>query len=558
MRIQSIKIENFKAFESVEICFNDHFNFIIGENNIGKSTLFEAVQLWKLGFDGLIQKNGKSFYGKATPRYLPFENLFFLRTTGVIDIFNNPNKVVSITLTIKYEAITFELKITFEKPVAIDSYLRIKIEGDGFNSFQTKINELGLNLRNSIYIYQTQPVFMSIRNEPFYNNAQLMKKISLGKSHEVLRNKILKGDPSDRKFTRLKERLKAVFSKDINLKFKNKTLQDEEYVRINVQIDNGKEVDISLMGSGTLQVVDIFSTIEFINKRDHCMNILLIDEPDSHIHSNLLSALIDELRNDISNQHFIITHNDRLINKAEEGELLYLSKKSLDIGAIDFLPKSSYSSISVDLSSKLFSLSDAERNKIIIITEGKTDKKILDTAWYKLYPNVDCPYCFISSGIEIEENARNGCAEAVRRSLEMLSTIYSELKLVGLFDNDREGNIQFKGLNKNIFELHNSTITHRKHLTKTIFGMLIPCPETRTDFVTPENITQRYLVIEHLFDDQVLISHGMKGNSILGTDVFEICGNKTTFSNSLDLLDANEFSNFNLLFDKINSFFRVS
>lgn len=555
MKIQSIKIENFKAFGTVEINFNDHFNFIIGENNIGKSTLFEAIQLWKLGFDNLIQVKGKSFYGKATPRYLSFENLFFLRTTGVIDIFNNPTIDVAITLAIKYEDITYNLKITFEKPVSIDSYLRVKYDSLDFDSFNLKVIELGLNLRSAIFIYQTQPVFLSIRNEPFYNNAQLMKKISLGKSHDVLRNKILKGDPSDRKFVRLEERLTSVFSQQINLKFKNKTLQDEEYVRINVQIDNGKEVDISMMGSGILQVVDIFSTIEFINKKEHCMNILLIDEPDSHIHSNLQSALIDELRKDTSNQHFIITHNDRLINKAEDGELLYLNKTSLNVGIVDFLPKSSYSSIAVDMASKLFTLTEEERNKIIVITEGKTDKKILDTAWQKLYPGIDCPYCFIASGIEIDADKRNGGAEAVRRTLETLSTIYSEIKLVGLFDNDREGNEQFKGLNKMIFDPHDLSVSHRKHQTKTIFGTLLPCPAFRTAFVTPYSITQRYLVIEHLFDDHVLIAYGLKGNSILSTSVFEIGGDKKTFSDSIDVLPEIDFTNFDLLFAQINSFF---
>ena len=49
MKICNIKIENFKAFNEVEIPINPNFNMIIGENNIGKSTLFEAIHLWMLG-----------------------------------------------------------------------------------------------------------------------------------------------------------------------------------------------------------------------------------------------------------------------------------------------------------------------------------------------------------------------------------------------------------------------------------------------------------------------------------------------------------------------------
>ena len=45
------------------------------------------------------------------------------------------------------------------------------------------------SLKNAVLIYQTRPISTIYRNEPFYNNAQ-EKKVSIGKSHDVLRNKI--------------------------------------------------------------------------------------------------------------------------------------------------------------------------------------------------------------------------------------------------------------------------------------------------------------------------------------------------------------------------------
>ena len=438
MKICSIKVENFKAFKEVEIPLNPNFNIIIGENNIGKSTLFEAIHLWMLGYNSLIQANGKNFYGRNTPRYIPFDRLYFLRMTTIDDVFHTNRKTASITINILLEEIIYSLKIKFEKPASMDFYLRVKYEGQDFQSLSVKLREQGLNLFNSIFIYHTRPVFNTIKNEPFYNNAQLMRKISLGKSYDVIRNKILKGDP-ERKFTRLQERVSKVFDNQVKIRFKNKNLQEEEYARITVQMGNTKEVDISLVGSGILQVIDIFSTLEFINRRERCLNILLIDEPDSHIHSNLQSSLIDELRSDLNNQHFIITHNDRLINKAEEGELLFINKVGLDNGRIIPIPKDNYNSVTAELASKMFSLNEIERNKIIVITEGKTDKKLLEVAWSKLNPNTECPFKFISSGIQIDENSRTGNADSVRRTIQTLSTFFSDLKIIGIFDNDREG-----------------------------------------------------------------------------------------------------------------------
>ena len=556
MKINSIKIENFKAFREVVMPLNPNFNVIIGENNIGKSTLFEAIHLWMLGYKSLIRSNSKTFYGRNTPRYIPFDRLYFLRMTSIDDVFHSNNKTASITLNILLEEIAYSLKIKFEKPASMDFYLRVKYEGADFQSLSEKLREQGLNLSNSIFIYHTRPVFNTIKNEPFYNNAQLMKKISLGKSYDVIRNKILKGDPSERRFLRLQERISRVFGCQVKIRFKNKNLQDEEFVRITIQNDNSKEVDISLVGSGILQVIDIFSTLEFINRIERCLNILLIDEPDSHIHSNLQASLIDELRLDANNQHFIITHNERLINKAQEGELLYINRASLENGRVNPISTNNYNSVTAELASKMFSLSELERSKIIVITEGKTDKRLLEIAWSKLNPDSECPFKFISSGIQIDENTRTGNADSVRRTIETLSTFFSDLHIVGLFDNDREGYEQFKGLRQGVFEPHNLVQNHRKHLDKNIYGIVLPVPGFRANYINPDSFTQRYFVIEHYFPDEILQLNNMMGESILpDVQIFEIKGDKNLFSQVVENLESDRFSNFTLLFETIEQLF---
>ena len=54
MHIEKIKLKNFKAFKCIEFNCNETFNVIVGENNIGKSTLFEALNLWKFAYNTLI------------------------------------------------------------------------------------------------------------------------------------------------------------------------------------------------------------------------------------------------------------------------------------------------------------------------------------------------------------------------------------------------------------------------------------------------------------------------------------------------------------------------
>ena len=77
--------------------------------------------------------------------------------------------------------------------------------------------------------------------------------------------------------------------------------------------------NILSQGSGFLQVAEIFSSLEYT---EAALYILLIDEPDSHLHTKLQKKLIEEFRTIDNSQLFIISHNDRFLNEVQDGELL--------------------------------------------------------------------------------------------------------------------------------------------------------------------------------------------------------------------------------------------
>lgn len=557
MYIEKIELENFKAFKKLKYTCNENFNVIVGENNIGKSTIFEALNLWKFAYDRLIQERDKSrFYKAASNYYLPFSELNQIRLVDDNDLLYSANiPSASITVTIKEGDESFSLQIRFEKPGIKNAYIRF-FNSDHFSEFERFadfVRTKSCSLKNAIFIYQTRPISTIGRSEPFYNNGQIEKKISIGKSHDVLRNKVLKTENSQvrvaERFDKLESRLERVLKKRYKIRFKNKNRTDDEYVRITAECVDHKELEISMMGSGFLQILEIFSTIEYIESHVDGICLILIDEPDSHIHSDLQSYLIDELKNHADSQILVISHNDRLVSKVDEGELFYLNNVVKELGMLDPLLISDFHKVKMGLASVLEELT-REDARPIILTEGKSDKKILDTAWEKLNPEKPMPFKIISSGIQIDEDRRTGSAETVRRSLEYLSTL-TDRKIIGLFDNDREGNEQFKGLNSQIFDRHDLAVPYRKHLTKNIFGLLLVVPEFRVDFVTQNSLTQRYLVIEHLFKNEILEQFNMKGENILQSNVFEISGNKNDFSLACIDFELDAFSGFNQLFDEI-------
>lgn len=193
--------------------------------------------------------------------------------------------------------------------------------------------------------------------------------------------------------------------------------------------------------------------------------------------------------------------------------------------------------------------------KPIIIVEGKTDKWIIEKAWKKINPENSQPFDIYPSGRYVDEEESEGNAEQVRTAIELISPLVKTSQIIiGLFDNDREGNEQFKGLNKKIFENYSLNRISRKHKTKKITGLLLPVPENRTNFVGSK-ITQRFMEIEHYFSDQVLQAIDVKGDKVApDSQIFTINSKKKTdfAKNKIDNLDENEFNAFNILFNIID------
>ena len=55
MKISKITIQNFRSIEKAEIEVTD-FNIFVGQNNCGKTNLFEALEFFFNGYKGNLQE----------------------------------------------------------------------------------------------------------------------------------------------------------------------------------------------------------------------------------------------------------------------------------------------------------------------------------------------------------------------------------------------------------------------------------------------------------------------------------------------------------------------
>ena len=54
--LTTIKIKNFKGIKDTTIYCQEDYNVLIGANNVGKTTVFGAIHLWKMCYDTNIKK----------------------------------------------------------------------------------------------------------------------------------------------------------------------------------------------------------------------------------------------------------------------------------------------------------------------------------------------------------------------------------------------------------------------------------------------------------------------------------------------------------------------
>lgn len=205
-----------------------------------------------------------------------------------------------------------------------------------------------------------------IAKEPYMYKAQVMDKIAKGKGYEVLRNK-------------LRENTKEVQEHINNILQTNFQITEVDGGRkdyISMRVDNK---NILSFGSGFLQLAEIFSSIEYLDSE---MGILLVDEPDAHLHLRMQKRLLDEFRKLTHMQLFIITHNERFLEYVDESEIIFIDEESKQKGSITHLEKGCKGIVLENLMGCLEKREQLTFARKLVFVEGQTDLEFLN----KMFP----------------------------------------------------------------------------------------------------------------------------------------------------------------------------
>lgn len=397
IKVEKLKIKNYKCFRDFEIEFNEGVSIIVGNNEEGKSTILEALQL---ALSGML--NGKTLFADI------YESLF--------------NREV----VIEYLE---SLKTPVKKPlptILIEVYLKSDelpmFEGDG-NSERT--GHCGLWFKASFNdLYQSEysaliqsgevksiPVEyykierFSFAREAVTNRSIPLKSVLIDSTANRFQNgsdvyisKIIKDNLDDKEIAALAQsyrKLKESFGDDESIVAINKKVSD------NAGISNKKvsvSVDMSVKNSWDTVLMTFIDDVPFhqIGKGEQCViktnlalahkkaltsNLVLIEEPENHLSHTKLNELLNKINEACADKQLIITtHNNFVANKLNLKNMILLSHKKttrfneLPEGDGEYFEKlPGYDTLRLVLS------------KSAILVEGPSDELIVQRAYKDKY-----------------------------------------------------------------------------------------------------------------------------------------------------------------------------
>lgn len=344
--------------------------------------------------------------GPTSNRYFNFDEIYSVRCPNFEDMFRDRNTKLPIVLSAELVTDDGKQSMTVGFSISSSTNTRYAISLDGKDTFDyNKFNTFFRNLNNgSIAYYYASPVALIEQMEDFVTDPVLNDSIHQRHSYQVIRNRIYKlYHSSSAVFQTFQNDMSFVLygtSTSAKLILSSKSdIQKDKRVIITYKIDNEiVEKDIALLGSGSLQVMEILLDVYHQSDEKKDLNLVLLDEPDSHIHRDIQGRLLKVLNSASGNNQVVVTtHNESLIRSASLSQLFHIDGSGKGVVSCLYkkeLPKLNtphytgpYPTLSVPVIRSIDStaagldfISAIEADKIVFV-EGDDDARLL----YKLF-----------------------------------------------------------------------------------------------------------------------------------------------------------------------------
>ncbi len=301
MKLSKIKIEKFKKIENIEIPIVN-LNILVGANGSGKSSVLQATHLASclLRQADRIRLEGTSTVAVQDLDYLPSDEYSRL---GHNENWGNNKKSPSSKITFFFEG--------NDGGEVLAVCLARAARNAGISVSGQLPEEVRTMFRgNNAYFSGFIPGISGIPNkEAKQSKRVVMKACSFGDSNVYLRNALNLLSQKDLKKV---EGWLGTLMGDVSF---NLAFEEDKDLIINAEVTvQGKVHPLELLGAGYIQLIQIFCYVLLFKP-----TILLIDEPDIHLHPNVqekLAPTLSTIAIEMSVKIILTTHSPFIVRGA--------------------------------------------------------------------------------------------------------------------------------------------------------------------------------------------------------------------------------------------------
>ncbi len=427
--IREVVIKGFKRFSNVTFTLPGHV-VLAGPNNAGKTTLLQAIAAWSLALQSWMtlrdfQRHGGFYSKKPITR-----QVFSAVPLRSFDLLWNERQYDAgpIEITVRHDAfgaITMEFAADSTEQI----YVRPKRDAD------PQLFALGEVKLPAVFV---PPMSGLSTDEPMLQPPKIEQLLGLGKPGDVLRNLLVLAHQQEEAWRNLTQAIQRLFGYELlPPDSSGPDILAEYKARL-----AGPRLDVASAGSGFQQVLMLLT---FLNTR--AGSVLLLDEPDAHLHLILQDAIYGELRSVAQRQNsqlIVATHSEVIINSVEPRELCVLVHEPRMLA--DSAERSNLMrSLSVLSNADIMLALDAPG---VLYTEGHTDVAILKE-WARIlgHPALDYLTKRLFWRPTIWENRPGADGVPARDHFDALRLVRDDMRGLIIVDGDAHPNVQSTEIN---------------------------------------------------------------------------------------------------------------
>ncbi|PRP94861.1 recombination protein F [Enhygromyxa salina] len=330
--MKSFRIQGFKAIGDATLHWHPRVNVITGPNNSGKTTVLEALALWVESFERISAQMGKASSKQGVRRgdwYLDsalvhHSEVVSVRSPGFDDLFYRESGQLTLTATLADDDGDFDVPLEVRK--ARGGNYEFRSGAANPKQLNPRLNASCQAWPHPFRVLFASPVAAVLTTEEFLTPGKTTYLIRQRRSAEVLRNRIFRLHARANDFQRFKDDVSQILTGatgqlDIEVHGDPNTNVRVQVLARSSQRDRLR--DISLLGSGSLQIIEVLLNL-YLDPSD--LDLVLLDEPDSHIHRDIQRRLLEVIEDRAQHaQVFATTHNESLLRNVSWDRVFHLA-----------------------------------------------------------------------------------------------------------------------------------------------------------------------------------------------------------------------------------------